>query len=437
MPGSRRLMRKIQGCLVPGFFVVYVYSVSHLKQLAARTKGEAVSPMFKNSQMALLFAALFAVMVGFGMVVPLLPFVARELGASSLHMGLLVTSWAAAQLVSAPRWGGFSDRHGRRPAIILGLVGFGLAFIMMGLAPSLWILYLARIMGGAISSSTMPSTQAYVADTTSRAERGAAMGLMGAAFGLGFLLGPSIGGLLAFLGARTAFFIAGGVGWITALLVYFFLPEPENRSLSTVPGLSVWQVSLQAVRKPFAVLFLMPFMITFAGSSMFSMMGFFLMDRFSSGQAHVSLAFAVLGGAGVVTQGFIIRLALKRMTETAILTVGLSLAAVGFLLLILAPTVGAVMLALAVAGAGQSLGRPMVSSLLSKATDMSQGVTMGLQASFDSLGRVVGPLWAGFAYSFAPTAPFMTAVAVCLCAVLFMKKVGLVASIGSEEEALV
>ena len=391
--------------------------------------------MFKNARLALLFASLFSVMIGFGMVVPLLPFVARELGGTSVDMGLLVSVWAMAQFLTAPRWGGFSDNYGRRPAIILGLVGFAAAFTMMGLAPSLWVLYLARIAGGALSSSALPSTQAYVADITTRSERGAAMGLMGAAFGLGFLLGPSIGGLLAFLGARVAFFVAGGMGLLTALLVYLFLPEPENRSLSTVPGLSVWQVGLQAMRKPYAILFFMPLMITFAGSSMFSMMGFYLMDRLGAGQQEVSLAFAVLGGTGVVTQGFIVRAALKRMTEVSILKIGFILAFTGFILFTVAPGLVFILLCVVIIGAGQSLGRPMMSSLLSKATDMSQGVTMGLQASFDSLGRVAGPLWAGLSYSLVPEAPYFTSALVCLAAALLMKRVSTAVDLQEEHYA--
>ncbi len=373
-------------------------------------------------QLILLFCSLFLIMLGFGMVIPLLPFVTRDLGGSSVDMGLLVTVWAGAQFISAPRWGTFSDRSGRRPAIMLGLTGFGLSFILMGLATEMWILYLARALGGLLSASTLPSAQAYIADTTTSEERAQAMGLLGAAFGLGFMLGPSIGGLLAVAGVRFAFFAAAGLGLTTAFLVYLFLPEPENRSVSAGEGTSAVRAVTRGLAKPYAILFVIPFCLTFGGSALFSMMGLYLMDRFAAAETEVGLAFTVMGAASALTQGLILRPALKALGEIRALHAGMLVATAGFVLLIMSPNLPVFLLCVAVVGMGMSLGRPVVASLLSRITDMGQGVTMGLQSSFDAMGRMLGPLWAGMLYSFHAQAPFISSAVVFLLITLTLRK---------------
>ncbi len=379
--------------------------------------------MKTDLRVVLLFASLFLVMLGFGMIVPLMPFLARDLGATSVDMGLLVAAWAGAQFVMSPRWGVFSDRVGRRPAIMLGLVGFGVAFFLMGMADRLWVLYAARILGGMLSAATMPAAQAYMADITSLEERGPAMGLLGAAFGVGFMVGPAVGGLLAFLGVRFAFFAGAGLGWVTALLVYLLLPEPEHRSEVAGTRASAVSAVVEAMRKPYWVLFIIPFCLTLAGSALFSMMGFYLIDHFSAAESGVGVAFSIMGGTMALTQGLLLRPLLVRLRETRALKLGMMVTVAGFAGLILAPNVPLFMVLVGLTGLGMGVGRPVVASILSRATDMGQGVTMGLQTSFDALGRMVGPVWAGFLYAQHMQAPFLSAVVVLLLATLLLGQV--------------
>ncbi len=376
--------------------------------------------LLRNPRLTLLFGSLLLIMIGFGIVIPTLPFFARELGASSVDMGLLVTVWAAAQFVIAPKWGAFSDRMGRRPAIILGLIGFGAGYIFMGMATQLWMLYAARITGGLLSASTFPSAKAYIADVTPAEDRGPSMGLLGAAFGLGFMLGPAIGGAMAPLGVRLTFFAAGGCGLITAALVYFLLPEPENRSSSGLGNKSVVQAVVDAVKKPYAVLYWLPFAMTFAGAAMFSMLGFFLMDKFSATEAQVGMTFTVSGAVGIATQGFLISHMLDMWGEVKTLRTGLLISGVGYVLLTLAPSFPLTLPAVALISLGLGFSRPTVTSLLSRVTDMSQGLTMGMQSSFDALGRMLGPVWAGFLYSLAIHAPFISSAAVFVLGIIYM-----------------
>jgi len=393
--------------------------------------------IFKNPQLVLLFSTLFLVMLGFGIVIPLLPFAVRDLGASSLDMGLLVTVWAAAQFIIAPRWGAFSDRNGRRPAIMIGLLGFGAGFVLMGLASELWMFYIARAIGGLLSASTMPAAKAYIADVTPPHERSASMGLLGAAFGLGFMLGPAIGGLLAPLGFRLIFFSAGFCGWLTAGIVYFVLPEPEIRTESGLGGRSAAEALLDSIRKPYAVLYWIPFAMNFAGSALTTMMGFYLIDKFTATESTVGLAFAVSGAVGVLTQGILIAPALRWLNELNLLRLGMALASVGFVIFTLSPSILHIFFCIAFISAGVGLGRPTVTSLLSNITDLSQGVTMGLQTSFDALGRMAGPLWAGLAYAWSFEAPYISAAAMYLAALIYLERSkSLLATRPSSEDAV-
>ncbi len=390
---------------------------------------------FRNPQLTLLFCSLFLIMIGFGIVIPLLPFVARELGATSMDMGLLVTAWAAAQFIIAPRWGTFSDRVGRRPTIILGLVGFGFSFILMGLSTHLWVLYVARILGGLMSAATMPSASAYIADVTTREERGASMGLLGAAFGLGFMLGPTIGGLLAPLGVRFTFFIAGTCGWLNAILVYFMLPEPETRSKSGARGQSALHAVVASLKKPYAILLFIPFCMSFAGSVLFSMMAYYLMDKFAANESLVAIAFAVNGGIGVLTQGFFLGAALKLMNELNLLRIGMLVTALGFAGFLVSPSFFFILVCVALVSMGQGLARPVVMTLLSKATDMGQGVTMGLQSSYESLGRVAGPLWAGFVYMLSIEAPYASSALIYILTMFILERARRLLNQVAEEDA--
>src|SRR5579864_9599285 len=159
-------------------------------------RKEVSMPPVGRRGLMVLFLAIFIVMMGFGIVLPVLQFYARAVGATPLQIGLLATSYAAMQFLFAPLWGAASDRIGRKPVFSVGLLGYAVTFVMFGLSHQVWELFLARILGGILSAATLPTAMAYIGDTTSEEDRGSGMGLMGAAMGLGFTIGPGIGGLL-------------------------------------------------------------------------------------------------------------------------------------------------------------------------------------------------------------------------------------------------
>lgn len=181
----------------------------------------------------ILFAVMFFVMVGFGIIIPVLPFYAENIGATPTQLGLLMAVYSLMQLIFAPMWGRISDRIGRKPVIMIGISGLAISFFLMGLSSQLWMLFAARIIGGFLSSANMPTVMAYVADITTPEDRGKGMGVVGAAVGLGFVFGPAIGGIFSKISLNMPFYIAGVSSLLTFLLVLFLLKESltiENRS---------------------------------------------------------------------------------------------------------------------------------------------------------------------------------------------------------------
>ena len=372
-----------------------------------------------STQLLLLILTLFIIMVGFGIVIPTLPFLARQVGASPVEMGLLVTVWAVAQLLTAPLWGSLSDRVGRKPVLIAGLLGYGVTFFLLAASRSYTTLLLSRLAGGLLSAAALPTAQALAADLTSPEDRGAAMGAMGGAFGLGFLLGPAIGGVLAPLGITVPFLVAGTLALAAAPLGAILLREPTHRHVQT-GGQPLWRSLWQAVRSPYAVLFWLTFGGTFAGSTMFSMLGYYFIDRVHGTPGQVGLAFTLMGLAGSLIQFTVIGPAIRAWGEERVTQTGLLLGAIGFAAIVLSGVTPVLISSVMMTGIGMSLIRPSITSLVSKRTLHGQGLTMGVQAAFDSLGRTVGPLWAGVIYGLDIRAPFLSSSAVFVVFLLIM-----------------
>ena len=168
---------------------------------------------------------LFVVMLGYGIVIPILPFYIESMGAGGTELGFLVASYAVMRLIFGPIWGGLSDRIGRKPILLIGISGYAITMIWFGLANTLWMLFAARILSGVLSSATAPTTMAFIGDSTPENERGGGMGLMGAAGGIGTIVGPVLGGFLADESLSTPFFLAAGLSILSLLLAIVFLPE--------------------------------------------------------------------------------------------------------------------------------------------------------------------------------------------------------------------
>lgn len=364
------------------------------------------------------YAAMFMSMLGFGIILPVLPFHARMLGASPVAMSLLVTLFALAQFLTAPAWGALSDRYGRRPIIALGLTGYGLSFLLMGVAPSVGWLLTVRTLGGVCSGSVFPTVLAHVADVTPPQGRAAAMGRVGAAANVGYLSGPLLGGALAALGPRAGLMIAGGVVFLS-VLASAAMPRPDRASPDcpgTAPrrqvGLPGPLVLMTALSGPLAAFYLQSLALTLTGAAVLGTVSYYMMDRFQSTAAGTSLFFVAQGVSAASVQALLVEPALRRWGEDSVLRWGLALRGLGFLGMLLAPAPGLLLASAAVCDGGGALCRPVLNGAVSRRSGEAQGLAMGTMASFDSLGRVLGPLWAGWVYSRHISAPFASGVAV-------------------------
>lgn len=366
--------------------------------------------------MWLLSLTIFLVMVGFGIVMPILPFFARRFGASPVQMGLLVTFWALSQFAAAPFWGAAADRVGRKPVLIIGLAGYAIGFMAMAFAQSYAMLLGARILGGLLSASVMPAGQAIAADLSAPEDRGAVMGHMAAGFGMGFLIGPALGGALALAGPAVPFYAAAAASVLALPLVILRVAEPpvdaRRAAAARLGGLAVVQ-TLRSAEMP---LYLMSFAGTFGGSSMFSMLGYYAMDRAGGSPSHVGLMFTALGLGAVVTQALLVGRVARRWGEPAGIRIGFLVGAVGFLAVALAGQPATITAAVGLTSVAMALIRPSLAALNSRLTTTGYGTSLGMQTSFDSLGRTLGPLWAGTIYHAAMAGPFLAAAGVYLLA---------------------
>lgn len=355
---------------------------------------------------------LFVVMLGFGVVIPIIPFYMDNLGAGGTELGLLVASYAIMRLICAPIWGSVSDRVGRKPIMMIGIFGYGITMVLFGLATELWMLFVARMLSGILSSATAPTTMAYIGDSTSEEERGGGMGILGAAVGIGTIFGPALGGLLAAESLSTPFFIAGGMSILALVLIAIFLPEslPKHSRQPTdkripLPEIRLWW---QALSSPIGIPLVLAFLLTCGMMIFYGIFGLYALEKFNYGPEEVGTIFMVVGLVSAVTQGALTGPFTKRWGETAVIKVALLASVIGFILMSLANTYLTTILSIGVFIFATALLVPSVSALTSKRATIPQGMAMGLSNSFMSLGRIVGPLWAGFVFDINIIYPYIS-----------------------------
>lgn len=349
----------------------------------------------KKAQLGIIFLTVFIDLIGFGIVIPILPLYAKHFGANESVIGLLLGTYSLMQFLFSPVLGRISDRIGRRPVLLVSLLATAAGFAVMGFARTLLWLFIGRIVPG-ISGGNISTAQAYIADITSPEERSHAMGLIGAAFGLGFTLGPAIGGLLSHYSIAAPFIFASGLALFNAILAFIRLPEslpPEHR---------VSPAERAPVREVFQHGWHLPALM---GSYFFSIAGFAIMTtifalfteaRLGYGPQKIGEVFAFIGFIGILVQGGLLRHLLKRQSERSLAIAGGILLIIGMALLPQARGLGALLAISAVIGIGNSLVTPTLNGLASRSAQRSwQGRVIGLMQSSGSLARCLGPFIAG------------------------------------------
>jgi len=334
-------------------------------------------------------------LLGFGMILPILPFYGQQYGASDFQVGLLFASYSLAQLVCSPLLGRLSDRFGRRNLLLVSIAVNVVAHTVFAFAGSYWILVLARTASG-VAASNIAIAQAFMADVTPRAERSKAMGLIGAAFGLGFVLGPAFGGLLSLVSRLAVPLGAAGLALVNLLLASLFLPESRplevrTRRPTTGPAPSL----LLAVARdlPLFGLMTLAFVVTLCFAVMESTLALFAQARFGWGDFEISGVFVFIGVMVVVIQGGLIGFLVRRFGERRLVPAGIAFMAGGLLVMSASVVPPLLFAAAALLALGAGLHNPTYVGLLSRLADEeSQGGVLGLSRSFSSLARVVGPL---------------------------------------------
>jgi MFS transporter, DHA1 family, multidrug resistance protein len=381
--------------------------------------------MKKTSFLPLLFAIMFFVMSGFGIIIPVLPFLAEELGATPTQLGMLMATYSLMQLLFAPFWGQMSDRYGRKPILFIGISGLSLSFFLFAVAKTLTMLFIARIIGGMLSAATMPTAMAYVADVTTPQERGKAMGAIGAATGLGFIFGPAIGGIFSKTNLQTPFFISGTLSAATACLVLLFLKESwtkEKQSATLKTKESIWYI----LKGPLLFLYLLQWIVTFSLAGLEATFAYYAAKRAELYSAQLGYIFMIMGLASAIVQGGLIGKLVRKFGEGRVIQGGIVVSAIGFTLILFIHNFLTAAIFLSIFGIGNSVIRPCVSSLVTKHISSGQGRATGLLSSFDSLGRIVGPPIAGQLFATMIELPYLAGIILSIFALalyhVFTKK---------------
>lgn len=378
----------------------------------------------KTPALAVLFATVFINLVGFGLVVPLLPFFAQSLKAEAWQITLMFSAYSLGQFFAEPFWGRLSDRIGRKPVLLMTLIANALGYLMLAFVPNIWLAIAVRLFTG-LGAGNISTVQGYVADVTPPEQRAGRMGLIGAAFGLGFIVGPGLGGLLTQpqlgrLGYQLPIFLAAALAAVAAVGVVVFLRESRAKADPAAPR-PPFLAGLKAARDNDVVSrVLVVTLIYMAGfSAMESVFGLWAESRYSWGAREVGLSFMIVGIVSTLNQGFFAGRLARRFGESRVLATGMLLFGTSLVLQVLAPVawfpatrleLGAlsipivqgwvIPMVMAVGACGMSLAMPNISAMISRASPPDrQGAMLGLNMASSSVARIFGPMIAGALFS--------------------------------------
>ena len=368
----------------------------------ADKSGQPNEQRFFTTPLILIFVTVFIDLVGFGMVIPILPFYAETppFNATPFEIGVLFSLYSWMQFFFSPIFGRLSDRFGRRPILFISLLGSAVGYFVMGFANTLALVFLGRIIGG-ITGANISTAQAYIADITTRENRAKGMGLFGAAFGLGFILGPAIAGVLSKYGVHVPFFVAGVLSLVSGAAVYFLLPESRKPGTAIVEKTNRFTELINSLReRDFGLINLVYFLLITSFSIMTYAFVLYTAFRFGYNAEQNGYLFAFVGFVSIIGQGILFERLARRFGETRLIAFGCLLMFISlFLIPYAAPNAGGLaglLLICAILSFGSAFASPALTSLASKiAHEERQGSAMGIMQSGASLARAIGPIIGG------------------------------------------
>ena len=394
--------------------------------------------MQKNKKaMLVIFLTVFIDLVGFGIIIPLNPYLAKKMGGDAFDVGLLMSVYSLMQFIFSPFWGRLSDKVGRRPIILLSLLGASLSHLLFAYGETLTLLFAARCLAGFFGAN-ISTAMAYMADVTDSKERSAGMGMVGAAFGLGFVLGPFIGGVATHfgvalgsvppLGESFPAVVASAICFFNFILAIFVLQEslpPEKRQQLTQRPSRWSQLKKFGQRPVLGKVMLTYFFLIFGMANMEASMFLLVKDKFNWSLMEASWGFAFVGIIIAFTQGYLFRKGVHVFGERHLLKFGIVAASIGLFAIGFSPSVAMLALAVLVMSVGSGLANPATTGMVSLlAEEQEQGFVMGANQSLAALGRILGPALGGWLYrDVGMASPFVAAAVLTAVPLLLLFKV--------------
>ncbi len=391
------------------------------------------SLLANKSFLFIMFTAFLSVM-GIGIIIPEIPFIVQKYlpGASNtdvaFHVGLLTSIYSVFQFFAAPGLGALSDKFGRRPILLLCLLGSAFGYLMFGIGGSMLVLYLGRIIDG-LTGGDIGAVFSYIADVTKPEERGKMFGIVGAVVGIGFMLGPAIGGFISLINLAAPFYVAAGLTVINALFGYFVLPESlahEHRSSDfSLHHLNPFaQLTSVLSDVTLRTLLFIGFFYFLPFSQLQGIGGVFSKDVLHWSPTNIGIFFFVVGLVDIITQGFLSGKLIPKFGELKLVLAGLAFTGIAYVwnsLLVFFPVTILAFIGVIIFAFGSGLIEPALGGLISRAAGpKQQGRVQGANQSLQSLTRMTGPLIAAYLYSFAPNLPYLTCAVLSLIAIIYV-----------------
>jgi len=370
--------------------------------------------MKTKASLSVIFITVFIDLLGFGLLIPILPtFASKALAISDFEIGVIVAAYSFMQFVFNPIIGSYSDKIGRRPIILATLLITAVSYIMFSFATSFLILLISRMLGG-FGGSNIAVAQAYIADITTEKDRAKGMGMIGAAFGLGFVFGPMLGGILSEFGYQVVGYAAAGFTFLSFLFAFFFLKESigkkQTAAIRSVNVFSPKAYQVLRTEKRLAFFVLIYFVIVFSMANIYGTFALLGYKVYNFSDREIGYLFTIFGIVGAIVQGGLLRQVSKYVSDEKLVLVGIFFMMIGLTGL----PYGIIFLGVAIVGGFMQIGsgilQPTILGIVSREANAdSQGSILGLNQSLASLARVLGPLWGGIAYEYIGYQfPFLT-----------------------------
>ncbi|KOO49449.1 MFS transporter [Viridibacillus arvi] len=355
----------------------------------------------------LLMFNMFITMSAVGLIIPVMPTYLKLFGAAGQVLGFLIAIIAFAQFLFSPIAGNLSDKIGRKRLIVFGLILNGIAQISFGLSTELWMLFVCRFLTGVGSAFIVPPIMAYVADITTIDERGKAMGQIGAAISLGFMIGPGIGGFLSNVSLHFPFYFAGSASILAGVLSLILLPATKPIIQNAVKGDNIFKQLTRSFHASYFVLLIVVFVFSFGISNFQATLSMFLTYKFAYTATDIAILMTVGGFVGVIVQGFALNTLFKKFGEMKIILFGLAVASISMLGILFVSGFFIMLLVATIFSTATTLIRPAVNTLISKTAGNEQGFAAGMNNAYMSLGNMIGPALAGILFDWNMNSPYV------------------------------